>query len=187
MQYITSDTHLDHERALTLNKRPFNTLVEFEDHFFKQANALPDKATLYILGDFVVMSNVTNLRRLLDRFKPTLNLVFTPGNHDHRLSPIFAEYGKVSPIVQIKHFKRKVVLSHMPMTEWNEGQYGAIHFFGHCHGRYEHHGKSLDVGWDAHQRILPLEEAMWMADVRPIYQPCHNQNNGIVDPRGIVR
>jgi calcineurin-like phosphoesterase family protein len=180
MHYATSDTHLDHAKVLTLNNRPFSTLAEFEDHFFKQANALPDNATLYILGDFVVQHRPENLRRLLNRFKPALKLVFTPGNHDHRLSHVFAEYGQTSPIIEIKHFKRKVVLSHMPMTEWNQGHHGAIHLFGHCHGRYKHHGKSLDIGWDTQQRIYSLDEAIALADQNPIFQPCHSQNNGLL-------
>ena len=178
MLYVTSDLHMDHEKAIALNNRPFIDLYHMQDYIFKQINDLPDGATLYVLGDFSVKDSKTNLRKLLNRIKPTLKLIWVLGNHDHRLESVFAEFGEVYKILEVKHQRRKIVMCHFPMAEWNQGQYGALHFYGHCHGRLQHHGKSVDVGWDVHKRILTVDEAMSIADIPVIFQPCHDTNNG---------
>lgn len=185
--YITSDLHLDHERAIQFNNRPFKNLSEMQASIIGELNALPPKSTVYILGDTVVRQSKTDLRKLLDRIDPTLKLIFVLGNHDDSNAKVFKEYGEVHFLLQMRLDRRTLVMCHYPLTEWRRGQYGAIHFFGHCHGNYEHHGKSLDVGWDVHKRILRLSEAIEMADAKPIYQPCHNKNNGllkVVDVQG---
>lgn len=187
MHYASSDWHLDHFRALELNARPFTTLEAQADAFFAEANALPDNATLYLLGDLVIRDSVSALETFLQRFKSTLNLVFIPGNHDHRLAKVYAKYGLCTPYLEISHQLQKLCLMHFPLTEWNRGQYGSIHLFGHCHGRYEHPGRALDVGWDVEQRIFSLDELIAKALRKPIYQPCHDKNNGLLtasDVRG---
>ncbi len=101
------------------------------------------------------------------------------GNHDHRMDKVYAEFGEVHRLLEVKHNGVKIVMCHFPMYEWNQGNCGAIHTYGHTHGLFKKMGKVLDVGWDAHGRILTLEEVIEIADKKVIYQPCHNKNNGL--------
>lgn len=178
MHYVTSDLHLDHFRAIEHNNRPFETLEEMQAALLTEINSLPDGATLYVLGDTFVKDSAEQARKLLDGIKLSLRLVWCLGNHDHRLAKVFAEYGQVHRLLEIRHFHKKIVMGHMPMHEWNQGQMGSLHFYGHCHGRWQAPGKCTDVGWDVHKKILHLDEAVALADQWPIFQPCHNQNNG---------
>lgn len=184
MQFVTSDLHLDHFRAIEFNNRPFSSLAEMQSKIIAEINSLPDNAVLYILGDTFVKDSQSAAKGVLSQIKPTIKLVFCLGNHDHRLEKVFALYGEVHRILEVKHFKRKIVMGHMPMHEWNQGQYGSLHFYGHCHGRWQAPGKCTDVGWDVKQRILSLDEAIEMADQWPIFQPCHDINNGKLKHEG---
>lgn len=176
--FITSDLHIDHKKVIDFNDRPFNSVEEMQTALLTQINALPDNATLYVLGDTVIRSNREALRRFLNRIRRDIKLVWLLGNHDDALESVFAEYGKVHYLLHLKVGDKTIVMCHYPLLEWRRGQYGAIHFFGHCHGQYDHRGKCLDVGWDVHKRLLSLEEAIAIADSNPIYQPCHADNNG---------
>lgn len=178
MRYVTSDLHLDHLRVIDYNNRPFSSLDEMQSKIISEINRLPDNAELFILGDTFVRDSKSAARSTLAKIKPTLKLVFCLGNHDHRLADVFAKFGEVHRVLEVKHSKQKIVMGHMPMHEWNQGQYGSLHFYGHCHGRWQAPGKCTDVGWDVKQRVLSLEEAMEMADQWPIFQPCHSTNNG---------
>lgn len=178
--YITSDLHLDHEKVIKFNKRPFQSIGEMQTVLLEEINALPENATLYVLGDTVIRSNRDALRWFLNRIRRDIKLVWVLGNHDDALESVFAEYGEVHYLLHLKHGDKSLVLSHYPMTEWRRGQFGAIHLHGHCHGQFENHGKSLDVGWDVHQGILSLDVAIAIADTKPIFQPCHDRNNGLL-------
>lgn len=180
MLFITSDLHLDHQRVIDFNQRPFEGLEEMQEKLFAEINSLPDGATLYSLGDFVIKRKKDHLRALLNRIKKSIRLIFVLGNHDDAAADVFREFGEVHLLLHVRYNKRTLVMCHYPLMEWRRGQDGAIHFFGHCHGRLNVQGKALDVGWDAHKRILPMEEAVAMADAKPIFQPCHDSRNGLV-------
>lgn len=179
MDFVTSDLHLDHVNVIQHCARPFKCLEEMRVSIIAEINALPDGCTLYIIGDFTVGSKKTKLREILDQIKKTIKLIFILGNHDHRLAEVFAEYGEVHRLLEITFNDVKVVMCHFPMYEWNRGQHGSIHMHGHTHGNFTTQGKMVDVGWDVYGRILTLQEAFEIADRQPIYQPCHNKNNGL--------
>lgn len=179
MEFVTSDLHLDHDNVIAYCDRPYKDIVEMRTNIIAEINALPDGAVLYILGDFTVGSKKAKLRQILDDVKKTIKLIFVLGNHDHRLADVFKEYGEVHYLLEIKYNDVKVVMCHFPMYEWNRGQHGSIHMHGHTHGNFKAPGKIVDVGWDCYKRILTLQEAFELADRHPIYQPCHNKNNGL--------
>lgn len=178
--YITSDLHLDHKNAINFNSRPFSTLEEMQDKLIEEINALPEGSTLYILGDVVVAKSKARVLPILERIKTKVIVVL--GNHDEHTTKIYDLLGiEYVPYLSIHHDNRRIVMCHYPMQEWHNGHIGSLHFYGHVHGMFDNHGKSLDVTWDKHNRILRLDEAMEMADEKPIYQPCHSSNNGVVD------
>jgi calcineurin-like phosphoesterase family protein len=56
------------------------------------------------------------------------------------------------------------------MTFWNKAHYGSVMLHGHCHGTHQATGRSIDVGYDAHGRILLLDEAIAMCNAKPIHE-----------------
>lgn len=174
---ISSDLHLDHKGIMIHEKRPFADVKEMQAKIIDEINEYGYDTECYLLGDFVVNSKPKPLEALLEQLLSKY-LFWVPGNHDRRLTAVFERYGVVSPLMEIKHRERHVMLCHYPMAEWLHGDKGGIHFHGHTHGHYQAPGKILDVCWDAHGRVLTMDEAFDLADANPIYQPCHSKNNG---------
>src|SRR5690606_29677381 len=114
---------------------------------------------IWHLGDFSFGSKESceNILKQLNGQKH-----FILGNHDGGISHILKKYGWVGHYKELKRFDYKVCLFHFPMREWHQVHRGSLHFYGHCHGTLEGRGRSMDVGWDAHGRILSMEEAVNM-------------------------
>lgn len=174
--YLSADLHLDHPGVIEHSKRPFPDLATMQDALIAEINNLPGNGTLYILGDMFVSSKKDPARKILDKIHR--KMVFILGNHDKYLDKVFADYGEVHWYLEAKLRGIKLCMQHMPMYEWDRGQYGSLHFHGHTHGAFKGPGKMTDVGWDVKQKILTIEEAITMADANPIFQPCHSKNNG---------
>ena len=185
-EFITSDLHFLHENVIHFNKRPFISVEDMTKGLLNEINSLPDGAHLFQLGDFIITSKPKHLEAILEQIKSSITLINILGNHDHRLKKVFERYGETQRLIEIKRCGVKIVMGHMPMHEWNQAQHGSLHFHGHCHGQFEAPGRTLDVCWDNRHRILPLWEAMNIASSKPIYQPCHNKNNGTIVPISLV-
>jgi len=178
--YISSDWHLDHQKAIEYNKRPFADLVEQINYFVKSLEALPPGSTMFLLGDLFVYDKKERVRNVLNLFPKHIDYVFILGNHDRGLAPVYKQYGRCAEFLEVKYKTHKLVLSHYPMYEWNRGQYGSLHCFGHCHGHFIHPGRAMDVGWDAHTQILLMDDVVRILLKKPIHQPCHSKNNGLL-------
>ena len=177
-KYFTSDLHLDHEAAIRYNDRPFKSVLEMQDAIIQQLENLPKGSILYVLGDTLNGSNKSKARAILDRFPKHIHYVFIIGNHDYKLSKVFAEYGRVEDILQIKHAGRKLFLIHYPMVEWASWQNGSILVHGHTHGRRKFVGITIDVGWDVFKRPIDIDFLIRQVESKRIYQPVHDHNNG---------
>lgn len=180
MTFISSDWHLDHPNVLKYNSRPFKDLDEQLAYFIKEIQQLPPGSRLILLGDILVYGNKAKAREILEKFPRHVNYLIVVGNHDRGLMSLYKELGICVEYIEIRYADQKLVLSHYPMLEWNRGQYGSIHLFGHCHGQFIHPGRAIDVGWDAHQKLLDLDWVVKTLLQKPIFQPCHSKNNGLV-------
>ena len=60
----------------------------------------------------------------------------------------------LSKIKQIKYKKKDFVLCHYPFESWKNKHHGAIHLFGHVHGKLPFKEKRLDVGLDSAYKLL---------------------------------
>ena len=177
MRYITSDLHFRHKNILNFcaNTRPWSSLEEMEDSIIDEINSLENCEELYHLGDFF-FGNSKKLHEVLDRIKK--NLVFVWGNHDsHGIKKIIKDRGyRCNYYMETKHNGKKVCLFHYPQVEWNQSHRGSIQLHGHVHGRLPNIlGKTIDVGYDAHGKILTLDEAVSIADSKPLYSPAHGE------------
>lgn len=110
------------------------------------------------------MGSKIETEKLLAKIK-CKNIFLISGNHDRNLRACT----RFTTIEQIKNFTFNspsypnihIVLCHYPIASWERKSQGAMHLYGHVHGRFENEGLSFDVGVDANNYYpLSLEEVM---------------------------
>lgn len=168
MDYITSDLHVFHKNILKFNPdtRPFNDTTEMREYLVKHWNdTVNPEDTIYHLGD-ISFGSPEKTTEFLCRLNG--NKIFIKGNHDTpQIVKVLRSFGSVYDYKEIKHNGEHIVLMHYPIHHWNRQHHGSLHFFGHCHGSFKGIGKSIDVGYDAHGRILSIDEAILLAKNKP--------------------
>ena len=135
MIYFTADTHFYHSNIINLCARPFSNIEQMNDTLINNWNSCVDKKDdIYILGDLAFKGNSSEVNDILNRLNGKKYLIV--GNHDKYLND---EHFNSNNFVWIKDYyvfkyqKRKFVLFHFPIFEW-DGYYGeAIHLYGHVH------------------------------------------------------
>ena len=132
--FFISDTHFDHERIMTLCKRPFDKVEDMNDAIITNWNERVKPGDLvYHLGDFSFGSGerVTQLLRMLNG---QVHLV--AGNHDHkghRKARGWASVEKYRTLSRGALLPVQVVLFHWPVEIWDHRHHGSVHLFGHLH------------------------------------------------------
>lgn len=183
MIYITSDLHFYHKNIIKFQpNRRCSTIEEMNEKLIEEWNSLvKNEDTIYHLGDFSFKKPKEILNRLNGK------KIFIMGNHDKKewflKSGKFNEcvniearmvwdeeipFGEVHSYLEIKHNEFDICLFHFPITHWHKQEHGSLHFHGHTHGSFDNHGRSIDVGYDKHNRILLLDEAIDMVKNREI-------------------
>lgn len=171
MQYkITSDLHINHKSILKFypKYRNFNNCNDLEsmnngiiDLWNRSVNY---DDTIYHLGDFAFANE-----KFIDTFLSKLNgnKIFILGNHDRKIKNVLKNHGKVYQRLNLRFdinsVQTQIVLDHYPLLEWDGYFHGSLHFYGHCHGTKKNLGRSIDVGYDVHGKILDIKEAIELA------------------------
>lgn len=186
--FVTSDTHLKHNKDFVWKARGYNSVKEHDDGIIDTINATVDvDDTLVHLGDFCLNASVQDFEELISRIN-CQNIYMLWGNHPN---PHFKEIYK--PLVQSflgEHYtydseiyplryrnvvyignycevsfgKQFAVLSHYPISIWNYSGQGAWMLCGHSHNSFPQTraestaGKILDVGWDGHKAPWSVTE-----------------------------
>ncbi|MDH5885450.1 phosphoesterase [Vibrio splendidus] len=161
--WLTSDLHFFHDNVLKFQSstRPFESVEDMNEAIIFHWNSVVSKDDIVIdLGD-MFFSSRDKCEAILKRLKGTI--IHLAGNHSKVLR------NQLWNSQCYDHFEfsfdgNLVVLNHYPMRVWNRSHYSnSFHFFGHCHGSLEPYKNSLDVGWDVHQRLLTLQDAIDLA------------------------
>lgn len=144
--WFTADTHLGHANIIRYCARPFASTAEMDSVLIANWNAVvaPDDEVWH-LGDFAhrgARSPDDYLRRLNGR----KHLIH--GNHDGAAARRSALWASSQPMAEITVAGRHVVLLHYAMRVWPRSHHGALHLFGHTHGRLMGDRQSCDVGVD---------------------------------------
>ncbi|WP_075292990.1 metallophosphoesterase family protein [Pararhizobium arenae] len=155
-KFYISDTHFMHERLLDMQPRHFPSIEDHDEHMIEQWNAVvADTDIVYHLGDwgFALSRNADRVREIFHRLRGRKYLVI--GNHDVRkdgnLHPTLAALAWAEPpshALRTRDGGRDLYLSHYACRTWPSQQYGALHFYGHSHGKLPSCGRSRDVGVD---------------------------------------
>ncbi len=169
--WLTSDLHFYHTNVLKFQSstRPFESIEDMNEAIIEHWNSVVSNDDVVIdLGDMFFAPRA-QCETILKRLKGTI--IHLAGNHSNVLR------NQLWNNQCYDHFEfscdgNLIVLNHYPMRVWNRSHYSnSFHFFGHCHGSLEPYRNSLDVGWDVHQKLLSLQEAIELAKSSTLEDP----------------
>lgn len=155
--FFTADPHFGHANIIKYCNRPFSSLEEMDKTIIDNINAKVGKSDrLFCIGDFAFKSQASDYLKQIN----CKNIWLIKGNHDYKPSQKdgFAEvrdYHEEKYDIGQTH-KKRVVMFHYPILEWNQWHRGSYHIYGHVHGQrsgprgthpYEYR---IDVGVDCH-------------------------------------
>jgi len=140
MIWFTADTHFGHTGILLHQPRrlnAFESVEEMDARIISTINEYVDRNDeLFHLGDFCWQaSRAGSYRQRLNVRK----LHIIRGNHDsNSLSKVCSTFNEILLRKFVIHGQStKVHMLHYPMLTWDGLHHGAIHLYGHSHGRYE--------------------------------------------------
>ena len=164
MIYVTSDIHFGHQNILKFcpNTRPYSNIDEMDEAIICAWNRVVNPKDLtYILGD-VSYREPSHTAKIFARLNGKKILIV--GNHDekHLKHQVFRDcFEKIHNYLELRVNKRKVVLFHYPIAEWNGMHRGSVHLHGHLHGSTSglEEYRARDAGIDATGKVVvPLED-----------------------------
>lgn len=171
--FVTSDLHFYHKRIMDFcsGTRPWNSLDEMHEYLIAHWNSkVSQDDIVFHLGDF----SFGNKEQTLDILSQLNgNIVHIYGNHAKVLRDQVKVIGY--DYLEIKYDKTHIVMNHYPQYVWNRSHYGSIMLFGHCHNSFQGQGRMIDVGWDAHGKILTLDEAIKLCKNKDIVILDHHE------------
>lgn len=178
--FISSDLHFCHKRVKEFcpETRPWATLEEMNEELIKKWNVCANKprVKMFHLGDFSF-----GLEEETEAIASRLNgdITFIVGNHDRSYTrEILSKYGHVKYYDEVKYNKHFFCLMHYPLLDWNKKAKGSVMLHGHTHGSIVEtevdRGKTMDVGWDVHERFLHFDEIIEMMSHRKIKPVGHH-------------
>lgn len=153
MPKVVSDTHFSHERIIKLCKRPFSTVDEMDAALIKAWNGVVNPTEdVWFLGDFS-WADPQRTREIFHALNGRKHLII--GNHDKNSMQLPWETKRQHHILNYK--KKRFVLCHFPMREWQGFYSGAFHLYGHTHGSIPNKNRSMDVGVDSSDGYKPYD------------------------------
>lgn len=165
-EFIGSDLHFGHKNILKFcpKTRPFASTDEMDQAMVSQWNeTVSPEDTTYLLGD-ISYHEPSRTASILNRLNGKKILII--GNHDDKAmkSHFFVDcFVETHQYLEITRDKRKIVMFHYPIAEWNAMHRGSLHFHGHLHGGRSglEEFRAVDVGMDAVGKVvIPLEDAI---------------------------
>ncbi|HFU4451001.1 TPA: metallophosphoesterase [Streptococcus suis] len=135
MQYFIADTHFFHENIIFSCDRPFSNVEEMNNTMITNwNNRIKNNDDVYILGDMFFRADIKEINNTLKQLKGKKYLIH--GNHDDYINhPDFdtSVFVFIKPYYTFKHNKRKFILFHYPILEWEGKKQGSILLYGHVH------------------------------------------------------
>jgi len=177
MIYFTSDTHFDHSNIINLCKRPFKDVNQMNEKIIQNWNScVNDDDEIYIIGDFTFNGNGTDANNILSRLNGIKYMI--KGNHDKFLNDEAFDknyFEWIKDYHVLNYQKRKLILFHYPILEWDDYYGDSIHLHGHVHNcsknkdqqkRVDSLGKrAINVGVDVNNFTpISIEKILKIAD-----------------------
>lgn len=158
--FVTSDLHFWHKGVLGFcpNTRPWKSVEEMNEAIIEHWNSIVgvDDEVLH-LGDFCFKAKEAT-EAIIERLNGTITFIL--GNH----CKVIRSQIKGLNIYDYLEFNFngvKICAMHFPIAHWNRAEYGSLMLHGHLHGQPSGvKGRIIDVGWDAHGKILNLGDVV---------------------------
>ena len=135
MVYFTADTHFNHD-INQFFKRPYSSVDQMNESLIENWNLrVNNNDETYILGDFYVGDNVSEVENILKKLNGKKYLI--KGNHDKYLEDKnfdrkYFEWIKEYYILNLENIN--IVLFHYPILVWDGFfENNSIHLYGHIH------------------------------------------------------
>jgi calcineurin-like phosphoesterase family protein len=163
--WFTADTHFGHEAIRRHCNRPFASVEEMDDALIDRWNScVRPKDTIWHLGDFAW----NNAADYLDRLNG--NIFLCLGNHDKVSLLRRLPFAGIFDVHLVRWEGHRFFVSHYAHRTWPDSRIGAMHLYGHSHGRLPGIGRSMDVGvdteagayapWSAGEIIAKLDQPL---------------------------
>ena len=135
--FFIADLHLGSERILKLCHRPFKSVDEQDEAVaMNWRGAVNEGDTAYVLGD-LAEGDYERTVRILSTLPGRKILVV--GNHDDQESlSHYRKAGLFEAIVtyaKAKESGKEIILSHYPIMDWENRQFGSVLIYGHIHNK----------------------------------------------------
>lgn len=134
MKYYTGDLHFGHNNVLRFDNRPFKDIDEMDRVLIENWNSrITKNDQVYILGD-VAFHNEKPYSWYLSQLKGQKHLIV--GNHDRKLlkdNDAMQYFVSIDYYLEITDEKKRLILSHYPIAEWNGFHRESYHLYGHIH------------------------------------------------------
>lgn len=193
--YVTSDTHFNHNKEFVWKTRGYDSPEQMTEDMINIINTtVGENGILLHLGDFCLNTTKEQYEDILSKLK-IKEIWMLWGNHNN---PIQRNYGgTVQQICAINkgvfirylgHYftfrkgKRMFVCCHFPLKIWDGQSDSSMHLHGHCHNNLlssrqdDKTNKILDVGWDAFNRPLHINEIVDIMNTKNINSKHHDAN-----------
>lgn len=152
--FFSADLHLGHFNIIKYCNRPFSSIEEMDKTIIDNINSKVGRSDrLFCLGDFCFKSQASSyLNKIVCK-----NVWLIKGNHDYK-PRVEDGFAQVLDYYEQKYdigglHKKRVIMFHYPILEWNQWYRGSYMLFGHVHGKKNWRYKNqygLDVGVDSH-------------------------------------
>jgi calcineurin-like phosphoesterase family protein len=168
--FFTADTHFGHGNVVRLSKRPFADVSVMNEALVAAWNdVVGADDVVWHLGDFAYGEGEW-LDGLWWRLNGSKHLII--GNHDKENIGVLTLPWANAPTYMAETSVDGVgiVMCHYPLRSWQGVGKGAIHLFGHMHGRLAGNRQSCDVGVDAWEfRPVTLDQIATRLKSQPHY------------------
>lgn len=144
--WFTSDTHFGHANIIRHCARPFRDVAEMDAALIANWNAVVRQGDeVWHLGDFGYRS-ARPAESYLRQLNGRIHLVW--GNHDNEATRKIPLWATSQPYAEVTAEGQRLVLFHYALKVWNRSHRGALHLYGHSHGRLPGDAQCCDVGVD---------------------------------------
>lgn len=176
--WFTADLHFGHANVLKFQEefgtRAIARDIEHHDRLIIEnwQRLVEPEDTVYIIGD-MFFCNATRALGILEQLPGKIHLVY--GNHDKviRVNPALQGYFRtIQEYLEINLDGQHICMMHYPIYEWNRMHRGALHLYGHTHGKVNVEGRAMDVGIDTRNDLclwnwLDIREILTKKTIRP--------------------
>ena len=150
--FFTADHHFGHANIIKMCARPFDSVLEMDEDLVRRWNeAVGPDDDVWHLGDFACRCHPRHMADVFNRLNGRKRLV--TGNHDNGATLALRWAAPPVPYTEldaeVSGRRTRIILFHYALRTWNQSRRGAIHLYGHSHGRLPGVGNSTDVGVDA--------------------------------------